>query len=557
MPPPIRGALAFASLASLEGLAAAGGVVAGAARRRSPNEGIDLMRMTHGMLALACLAAIGGADAREEWSGTIAQRALARLQAHRTLARVSPRDGFIARDAVRDADGSEHVRFDRTYAGLPVIGGDVVVHSRNAAPISMSLGLASTIDLDIAPRLDGDAAVVVAGTRFGSGFAGAPERHLAVYARGKGAARLAWQVRLQDEAADMTYIVDARDGRLLDAWSNRETAAVAGTARTLYSGNVVLTTNSIAAGYELRDPSRGNGFTLDGSNSRTSGQVYKDADNAWGNGATTDAASAAADAQYGMAMTWDFYKSAFGRNGIGNDGKGAYSRVHYGARFSNAYWSDACFCMTYGDGDGSVLGPMVALDITGHEMSHGVNARTANLIYSGESGGLNEANSDILGTMVEFSANNAVDTPDYLVGEKIFKANVAGSASQRALRWMFKPSLDGASPDCWYSGIGNLDVHYSSGVANHFYYLLAEGSAAKTYGGVSHASPTCNGTSVAGIGRSKAQQVWYRALTVYFTSTTDYAGARTATLAAARDLYGSGSAEVAAVAAAWSAVAVD
>ena len=185
-----------------------------------------------------------------------------------------------------------------------------------------------------------------------------------------------------------------------------------------------------------------------------------------------------------------------------------------------------------------------------------MTASTANLLYSGESGGLNEATSDILGTMVEFQANNASDTPDYLIGEEIFKANVAGSPNQRALRWMFKPSLDGASPDCWYAGIGNLDVHFSSGVANHFYYLLAEGSAPKTFSGVSHASPTCNGASIAGIGRAKAQQVWYRALTVYFTSTTDYAGARVATIAAAKDLYGANSAQAKAVAAAWSAVNV-
>lgn len=514
------------------------------------------MNMKHGLLSLACLAALAGA-ATDAMGGTPARRALGHLQAHRGLAKVSPHDGFLLRNAILDADGSEHVRFDRTYAGLPVIGGDVVVHSRNGVLKSVSSFQSRVIDVATRPALDADAAVVAAGIRFGSGFEGAPEHALVVYARGKGAARLAWRVRLQNRADDMTYIVDARDGAILDAWSNHETAAKAGTARTLYSGDVVLTTNSVSGGYELRDPSRGKAYVMDGSNSRTSGKIYKDADNAWGNGATSDAATVAADAQYGMATTWDYYLSAFGRRGIAGDGKGAYSRVHYGRRYSNAYWSDGCFCMTYGDGDGRVLGPLVALDITGHEMSHGVNARTADLLYSGESGGLNEANSDILGTMVEFSANNAADTPDYLIGEKIFKSNVDGSASQHALRWMFKPSLDGASPDCWYAGIGDLDVHYSSGVGNHFFYLLAEGSAAKTFSGVNHASPTCNGKSVAGIGRAKAQQVWYRALTIYFTSATDYAGARVATIAAAKDLYGATSTEARAVAAAWSAVGVN
>jgi Zn-dependent metalloprotease len=212
--------------------------------------------------------------------------------------------------------------------------------------------------------------------------------------------------------------------------------------------------------------------------------------------------------------------------------------------------------MTYGDGDGVNVGPLVALDIAGHEMSHGVNATSANLVYSGESGGLNEANSDILGTLVEFHANNAHDTPDYLIGEEVFLGNVSGSATQRALRYMFKPALDGRSPNCWSPGLGSLDVHYSSGVANLFFYLLAEGTAAKTYSGVAHAPATCNGAQLAGIGRAKAGKIWYRALTVYFTSSTGYAGARAATIAAARDLYGATSTEAARVAAAWSAVNV-
>jgi Zn-dependent metalloprotease len=122
---------------------------------------------------------------------------------------------------------------------------------------------------------------------------------------------------------------------------------------------------------------------------------------------------------------------------------------------------------------------------------------------------------------------------------------------------MDDPASDGASANCWSSAVGNLDVHYSSGVGNHFFYLLAEGSGAKTIGGVAHDSPTCNGSTLTGIGRDAAARIWYRALTVYMTSSTNYAGARTASLNAARDLYGAGSTQYAAVAAAWSAVSVN
>ncbi len=483
-------------------------------------------------------------------------RANALLRGHAGLARASAEDRFVARGVAVDADGTEHVRFDRTYKGLPVIGGDVVMHSRDGQFKSLSLSQKHVLGLSVRPTLAAGDAVVMAGADFGTDFAGTPEQALVVYARG-GTPRLAWQVRMANERADMTYVVDAHTAGIIDRWSNRETAAVAGTAKTLYSGDVVLTTNSVLASYELRDPSRGLMRTIDGSNSRTSGQVYKDADNIWGNYAVSDLATAAADAQYGAAVTWDYYRDVHGRNGIAGNGRGSYSRVHYGLRYTNAYWSDTCFCMTYGDGDGVNIGPLVSLDITGHEMSHGVNANAANLIYSGESGGLNEANSDILGTMVEFHANNAKDAPDYLIGEQIVIGNVAGSANQRALRYMFDPIKDGRSPSCYASNLGTLDVHYSSGVANRFFYLLAEGSAAKTFGGVNHYAPTCNGASVTGIGRTKAAKIWYRALTVYFTSSTDYAAARVATLNAANDLYGVASAEANAVAAAWSAVKVN
>ncbi len=106
----------------------------------------------------------------------------------------------------------------------------------------------------------------------------------------------------------------------------------------------------------------------------------------------------------------------------------------------NAFWDDSCFCMTYGDGSGNTH-PLTSLDVAGHEMSHGVTSNTAGLNYSGESGGLNEATSDIFGTGVEFFANNAADKGDYLIGEEI---DINGDGSP--LRYMDKPSKDGAPP---------------------------------------------------------------------------------------------------------------
>jgi Zn-dependent metalloprotease len=319
---------------------------------------------------------------------------------------------------------------------------------------------------------------------------------------------------------------------------------------------VALDTNSNGTSFELNDLTRSNStgnrtFNLNHATSGT-GTLYTDADNGWGDGAnyvegsSTTAANgqtAAVDAHFGMAESWDYYEQVHGRNGIDNTGKATYSRVHYSNSYDNAFWSDTCFCMTYGDGSSFLT--LTAIDVAGHEMSHGVTATSANLAYRRESGGLNEANSDIFGTAIEFYSRGGTGG-NWTIGEQL-----ATPAYNRPLRYMYNPSLDGRSADCWSKSVATLDVHYSSGVGNHFFYLLSQGSNANP------ASPTCNGSSISGIGLAKAEKIWFRALTVYMTSSTNYAGARTATLNAATELFGAASAERAAVAAAWSAVNVN
>ncbi len=488
-------------------------------------------------------------------------------------------DRFITRDVIVDANGTEHVRFDRTYRGLPMIGGDVVLHSRNGQLKSATDGLKTVARPDIVPTFSSNQAIIEAGVRFGTGFVGMPTSRLVVYAL-RGTPVLAHEVvfagiKADQTPTDMHYFVDAHSGRILNQWDTVETAvpgpgggstctptAAVGTGKSLTEGNIQLNTIKCGSSFQLKDLTRGGGYTTNmAQRTSGSGSTYIDADNTWGNNLLTDAATVAADAHYGVSVTWDYYRNVHNRRGIADDGKGALSRVHYGRNYVNAFWSDSCFCMTFGDGDNGVTyNPLVALDVAGHEMSHGVTAGTSKLNYSGESGGLNEANSDIMGTMVEFYANNPSDPGDYLIGENVYAHN----PGTKALRWMFKPNLDGKSPDCYNSGIGSLDVHYSSGVANHFYYLLAEGAVvpsgfgAGTTANLTSASLVCNGnTSIVGIGRGDAQQIWYRAMTLYMVSTTQYADARAATLHAAADLFGAGSAQYNAVAAAWDAVSVN
>ncbi|MGA5702616.1 M4 family metallopeptidase [Peterkaempfera bronchialis] len=463
------------------------------------------------------------------------------------------KEKLVVKDIVVDTDGTRHVRYDRTFAGLPVLGGDLVVHQRKDGTAE-AVDRASTAALDLTsttPAVAGAAAGKAALVAEPGSTASGTAPRLVVWAA-KGTPRLAWESVVESTETDGTpsrlhVVTDARSGAVLASYEGVQT----GTGTGVYVGQVPLTTTQSGSTYQLKDASRGNQYTTDlnGGTSGT-GTLFTDADDIWGDGTVANRQSAAVDAQFGTSATWDFYKNTFGRNGIRNDGKGAYNRVHYGKNYVNAFWDDSCFCMTYGDGSGNTH-PLTALDVAGHEMSHGVTSATANLNYSGESGGLNEATSDIFGTGVEWYANLPADPPDYLIGEEI---NINGNGTP--LRYMDKPSKDGASKDSWSSSIGSVDVHYSSGPANHFFYLLAEGSGAKVINGVSYNSPTVNSITVTGIGRDKALAIWYRALTTYFTSTTNYAGARTGTLNAAADLYGSGSAEYNAVATAWAGVNV-
>ncbi|MCD9872507.1 M4 family metallopeptidase [Streptomyces guryensis] len=528
---------------------------------------------TAGLLA-AALSPAAVADEQPSRTGAIANAASA-LLAHAASLGLTSDEGTKVRDVIVDRDGTQHVRYDRTYRQLPVLGGDFVVHLasdgkyRSADRATRSkISLASIVPSISGPKAADLAANALRAVNLGQTLKKLTARPELVVDALHGTPKLAWRTKVAAKDSlgnpvSRTVLTDARTGSQIDAWDDIETAT--GDGKSLYSGTVPLETTQSGSTYQLKDATRGGTYTGDAANqtdlcfltsicvSRAPSTVFTDTDNHWGTGTDADRASAAVDAQYGTNMTWDFYKNTFGRNGIANDGKGSYNRVHYGNKYNNAFWDDSCFCMTYGDGDGTSLGPLVGLDVAGHEMTHGVTSKTAALTYSGESGGLNEATSDILGTLVEWYANNTSDPGDYLIGEKIVRPGFG----QAALRYMDKPSKDGKSADYWSSSVGNLDVHYSSGVANHFAYLLAEGSGAKTINGVSYDSPTYNGKTVTGIGRDKLGQIWYRALTVYMTSSTNYAGARAATLSAAKDLYGAGSTEYDAVAAAWSAVNVN
>ncbi|MEU9010579.1 M4 family metallopeptidase [Streptomyces sp. NPDC048479] len=470
---------------------------------------------------------------------------------------LTAQEKLVVRDVTQDRDGTTHTRYERTYAGLPVLGGDLVVaETRTGATESVSKASRSVLknidtSADVAPAT-AEKQALGAAKAAGSAKAKADRAPRKVVWLASGTPTLAYETvvgGLQDDGTpnELHVVTDASTGKKLFEWQAVEN----GTGNTQYSGSVTVGSVQSGSTYNLTDSGRGNHKTYNlNHGSSGTGTLYSGADDVWGNGQASDPETAGADAAYGAGLTWDYYKNVHGRSGIRGDGVGAYSRVHYGNAYVNAFWQDSCFCMTYGDGSGNAK-PLTSIDVAAHEMTHGVTAATAKLVYSGESGGLNEATSDIFAAAVEFYANNAQDKGDYLVGEKI---DINGDGTP--LRYMDKPSKDGASKDAWYSGIGGVDVHYSSGPANHWYYLLSEGSGPKTINGVNYDSPTSDGLPVTGIGRDKASLIWFKALTTKFNSTTNYASARTGTIAVATELYGATSAEVKSVTDAWAGINV-
>ncbi|MER7419304.1 M4 family metallopeptidase [Micromonospora peucetia] len=524
---------------------------------KRPLAAIGTALLTSGLLTGVATPALAAPPTAPAPGGPAAAAASA-LRANPGAVQGTGAESYQVHSTKVDANGASYTRYTRTYQGLRVYGGDFVIHTApNGGYAGSSVGLDAPLTLPTTAKVPAAAAKKAARAEFSGTLTAVGTPELFVDASsGKG--RLAWETVVSGWHPDgqtpskFHVVTDATTGKTIGSYDEIE--AVAGTGNSVYSGAVTVDTTLSGSTYQLVDPLRGNGSTCDMNNGTSTCTTFTDADNTWGTGAPSNRQSAAADAHYGAARTYDYFKNVHGRNGIFGDGRGVPSRVHYGNNYVNAFWDGSR--MTYGDGSGNA-NPLVSIDVAAHEMSHGVteNVVPGGLTYSGESGGLNEATSDIFGNMVEFYANSTADPGDYQVGEKI---NINGDGTP--LRYMYNPTLDGSSDSCWSTSTKNKNVHYSSGVANHFFFNLAEGTGATPYG----TSPLCGSApAVTGIGRVKAEKIWWRALDAYFTSNTSYVNtsnpantARAYSLRAATDLYGSCSTEYRTVQAAWTAVNV-
>ena len=477
--------------------------------------------------------------------------------------KLSSEMGFDLVNVQHDQSGDLHYRYNQTYLGIPILGKAFIVHAKNNRVYSFNGDIISSLDIGSATSINESSALVFALASVNASLykwqipgdeallketTGNPEA--TYYPKGElyivpeggdlksKNLRLAYRFDIySSKPLKRAYVfVDAITGQIILTLNRIETTDTPGTAQTKYSGTQTITTDSYNSSYRLRETGRGNGietYNLATGTDYATAVDFTDTDNNWNNvNAAHD--EVATDAHFGAEMTYDYYRNKFNRNSIDDNGFKLISYVHYDVNYVNAFWDGQE--MTYGDGD-ATYSPLTALDVCGHEITHGVDEHTANLVYQDESGALNEGYSDIFGTCIEWYARPS--NADWLMGGDL----------GTPFRDMSNPNAYG-QPDT-YLGTNwdpNQEVHTNSGVLAYWFYLTSQGGS-----GTNDIGSVYN---VTGISMDKAAAVAYRTMAIYLTAGATYTDARFYSILSAMDLYGPCTPEVESVTDAWYAVGV-
>lgn len=478
---------------------------------------------------------------------------------------LSQDDGFSLISSEPDKIGMVHYRYRQTYKGHPVEGGMWLVHTRNGEVISMNGDYFSSVQSPCVPVLSESDALFQALVHVGASVYKwqLPEEEewlkwemndpAATYMpngeftltpkNGSFSApefvfSYRFNIYAQAPLSRRYVYVDANTGDIIWEQNLIHHVDSAGTANTGYSGQRPIVSDWTGSTFRLRETGRGLGiqtFDMNEGTSYGAAVDFTDSDNYWNNTANLD--RYAGDAHWGAEMTYDYYWNEQGRNSINGSGFTLRSYVHYDNNYSNAFWDGQR--MTYGDGNNR---PFTAIDIAGHEITHGLTTFTANLVYQDEPGALNESFSDIFGNVIEeygrpFNFN-------WRIGEDLYSNGIRNMQNPNAL----------GDPDTyfgtnWYTGTGdNGGVHTNSGVQNKWFYILSQGESGTNDIGDSY--------NVSGLGIDVAGDIAFRNLTVYLTNSSQYADARFYAIQSADDLYGTCSNEVTQTTNAWYAVGV-
>ncbi|MFG3580399.1 M4 family metallopeptidase [Micromonospora chersina] len=494
-----------------------------------------------GLIAAGTAAAVQAAPPGPAAPDAAQARAIAADSARALVAdrpaylHASSDEAFVQKPVI-SSEGTQYVPYERTYKGLPVVGGDFVLATDAAgnlkyASVAQQQAIGS---LATTPKLTSAAAAKTARAQLKT-VSTVEGTNLVVYTLGAAPA-LAWETTVRGTDAEgpsrLTVDVDALTGAVL----RKQERIVHGTGTGAWNGPSPLTLNTTLSGstYSMKDPSVTNLSCQDAATNTT----FSGSDDVWGNGTATNKETGCVDALFAAQTEHKMLAQWLGRNGA--DGNGGYWPIRVGLNDQNAYY-DGTQVQIGKNTSGQWIG---SLDVVAHEIGHGIDDHTPGGISGA---GTQEFVADTFGAATEWFANepSTYDAPDFLVGEKV---NLVGSGP---IRNMYNPSALG-DPNCYSSSIPSTEVHAAAGPGNHWFYLLANGSS-PTNG--QPASSTCNGSSVTGLGIQKAMKIMYNAMLLK-TSSSSYLKYRVWTLQAAKNLYPTSCTEFDAVKAAWNAISV-
>jgi bacillolysin len=473
----------------------------------------------------------------------------------------NPEKHLKLNNVLKDELGMTHVRFNQAVNGIDVEGADIIVHfNKNNEVVAVNGRINQTIGevvIDTTALLSSETALKEAlfSVNAPEELTYEPTSELVILPF-EGENRTSYKVNVNfmgDEPGNWFVFVDAKTGEVIDKYNGLmhvdEMKTQKGVGRGVHGEHRELHIT------QVKESNAGTKFALaDYSHENLGGIETYDAKNDnssrndtlyVGNSAAFigDYDRAAVDAHFNSEMVYDYFLNEHGRNSLDGNGMAIISKVHYGTNYNNASWNGRW--MTYGDGDGVFMTSLSAgLDVAAHEMTHGVITHSANLVYRNQSGALNESFADVFGVLV--------DDADWEMGEDIM-APAAKADGVTRLRSLSNPNSvtvsneqrraystnGGVYPDhmdeFYYmpTSVDGGGVHVNSSITNHAAYLIGQE-----------------------IGREKLGKIYYRALTVYLTSNSDFSDARKAIVQSALDLYGEGSAEEAAVQSGFDSVGI-
>ena len=476
----------------------------------------------------------------------------------RKTTKLDERSTFQLVDTERDRLGMLHYRYQQLFEGIPVHAGMVILHEKNGRIQSINGELFALEGRSLSTGINAQDIVQKAllhypaqkyawevGAAHRSGpLKAEPEGKLVWVSEGLSFATADFQLAYEiDIYAIHPHIhrriwLDVNTGLEIAGEERTCHTDTPGTAQTQFSGERPVTAFFNGSVYESRETGRGDGiatYNCDYTGDYGSAFLFTDDDNNW---EVNDGSDEGMECHFATEAFYDLLQDEFGRNSLDDAGFALISYVRYTPNFANAFWNGEV--ATFGSGStGSVLDRSLAsVEVTSHEFTHGLTEFTAGLIYSSESGALNESFSDIFGLYLDFKVRP--ESGNWIMGEE-------STSSGEGIRSAANPNYHN-NPDCyggdfWFDGGG---VHTNSGVGNHWYYLLSEGGTGTNDLGDEY--------DVEGVGIDVAAQIAYRNLVVYLTPSSNYADAAFYAQLATTDLYGRCSSIFASNANAWFAV---